>query len=134
MDKTMIIILKGDVPSKKNSKQIIWHKSGRPLIISSNKHNLWHREAMKELRATPFWGRWVPRCKITAVFYSSTKRKSDLSNKWESIGDLLVDSKILVDDNWEVIPELLLKYGGHDKKNPRVEIIFLPYEPDTDKK
>jgi len=125
MDKLMKIVLPGDVPSKKNSKQIIWSKRlGRPFIISSNNHQKWHKEAFKELQATKYIGKNIQQTKICATFFSSTKRKFDLSNKWESIGDLLVDAKIIKDDNVTVIPELTLKYGGHDKLKPRVEIMF----------
>lgn len=121
----MIIILPGDVPSKKNSKQIVWNKkTNRPFIMSSKNHADWHKVAMLILKGTGFCGKKIQQTNITAVFYPSTKRKFDVSNKWESIGDLLVDSEIIEDDNWSVIPNLSLKFGGQDKENPRTEIYF----------
>lgn len=62
---------------------------------------------------------------ITSVelkFFPSTKRLFDLSNKTESIMDLLVDAGIIQDDNYSVVPKLILEIGEHDKLNPRCEI------------
>ena len=59
---------------------------------------------------------------IKAVFFAPDRRASDLSNKWESIADLLVDNMIIMDDNWYEVPRVVLMFGGVDKDNPRVEI------------
>lgn len=59
---------------------------------------------------------------IHIVFYPKTSVKADLSNKAESILDLLVDARILEDDNWYCVPELYLTFGGKDAENPRAEI------------
>lgn len=58
-------------------------------------------------------------------FYFPDARKTDLTNKSESIMDLLVDSMILEDDNHVVVPKLILRSKGIDKKNPRAEITIL---------
>ncbi len=60
--------------------------------------------------------------RIELIFYPSTKRKADATNKAESVMDLLVDAGIIEDDNWFVVPEVRPKLGGIDKDNPRVEI------------
>jgi hypothetical protein len=36
--------------------------------------------------------------------------------------DLLVDGGIIGDDNWNVVPEVLLRCLGIDRKDPRAEI------------
>ena len=36
--------------------------------------------------------------------------------------DLLVDAGVIEDDNWFIIPEISLKFGGIDRQNPRCEI------------
>ena len=54
--------------------------------------------------------------------FPADKRKADLTNKAESIMDLLVDTKIIEDDNWFIINNINLKFGGVDTKNPRAEI------------
>ena len=62
--------------------------------------------------------------KIKLTFYAGDNRKFDLSNKAESIMDLLVDTKLIEDDNYSVISELTLKFGGVDKGNARCEIDY----------
>lgn len=114
----MTIIIAGDVPSKKNSKQIIYVR-GRPLIISSKNYQNWHKTAQNQLYGVkPLPGL----SSINLTFFSSTRRKFDLTNKAESVMDLLVDCGIIPDDNWSVVPKVVLEYGGVDKDNPRVEV------------
>ena len=49
-------------------------------------------------------------------------RKTDLSNKVESINDLLVKYGLFEDDNRKILNELYILCEGVDKKDPRVEI------------
>lgn len=120
----MNLTITGDIPSKKNSKQIVYLKSktgkSRPIVIPSKNHEIWHTQAISQLLGKHRVEGQILR--LEAVFYPSTKRKSDLSNKFESIADLLVDAGIISDDNWFVVPEVSLKFGGVDKENPRAEI------------
>jgi len=114
------ITLPGRIPSKKNSKQLIY-RNNRTYFIPSEKYNIWQQEQSWRLK------KYVPkkpieRCKIEVTIYAPDKRKSDLSNKFESIADLLVDNRILADDNWFMLYEEHIKFGGVDAENPRVEI------------
>ena len=43
--------------------------------------------------------------------------------------DLLVDAGVLPDDNWFVVDTALLKFGGVDKENPRVEVEIKTINP-----
>lgn len=56
-------------------------------------------------------------------FFPSTERAFDLSNKIESINDMMVRSWIIEDDNWKVLghymPEVIEK-----RKDEEVEVIF----------
>ena len=52
--------------------------------------------------------------------------KGDLSNKAESIMDLLVDNGVIEDDNWFEVPALASTFGGVDKANPRAEVVIEP--------
>lgn len=113
------ITITGDVPSKKNSKQIIYVR-GRPLIIPSKNHKQWHTQAISQLYGIKPVARQID-C-IELIFYPSTKRKFDLTNKAESIMDLLVDARIIEDDNYTVLPKVILQIGSQDKLNPRCEI------------
>ena len=63
--------------------------------------------------------------KIKAEFWLPDNRKTDLSNKIESVMDLLVDNGIIEDDSWQIISDLHLIANGIDKENPRVVITFI---------
>jgi Holliday junction resolvase RusA-like endonuclease len=119
----MTILLPGRVPSKKNSKRII-QAGGRPRLISSEAFLAWHEEMMLRVRRyrpkTP-----IARAAVTITFFAESRRRFDLSNSAESVMDLLVDSGILADDSWAVVPELTLRFGGVDLTNPRAEVQLL---------
>jgi hypothetical protein len=113
------LTIRGNTPSKKNKMQIIYVR-GRPLVIPSRLHKDWHAQAIPQL-----YGIKPARGQIGAVeliFYPSSKRKNDLTNKAESIMDLLVDAGIIEDDNWWIVPKVTLTLGGIDKLHPRAEI------------
>ena len=112
----MIITLLGRVPSKKNSKQIFC-RGNRPTAIPSAKHKEWHIDASKQLIGVD---KIPPNREILFTLYAPDNRKGDLSNKWESVADLLVDNSIIEDDNWFVMDDIRMKFGGVDKDNPRV--------------
>jgi len=114
----MEITLKGRIPSKKNQKQIIY-RNGKPLIISSKKHKEWHTEQMWMVKGK---GKVEEVKNIDITLYAPDKRKGDLTNKAESIMDLLVDAGIIEDDNWMIVPNVFLRFGGVDKENPRAVI------------
>jgi Holliday junction resolvase RusA-like endonuclease len=105
-----MITLYGSTPSKKNSR--INTRSGRSF--PSSKYTAWHKDASLQLKGIkPF-----TTTSLCISFIVGDKRKFDLTNKAESIMDLLVDNGIIEDDNYSVIPELTLKYGGYEKGNP----------------
>ena len=122
----MKIILYGRIPSKKNSKNII-KRWNRTFIVSSKEYIKWEIEQMEYIeikqltkqleKINPLWP-----YNIKCIFYMPDKRKTDLSNKFESIADCLVKAKVLADDNYEILKEVHLYYWGYDKENPRVEI------------
>lgn len=116
----MKIILKGRIPSKKNQKIIVCR--GRyPLLLPSKNHQIWHEEKSWELKIQKV-SRIENIKSVEMIFFVPDNRKADLSNKAESLMDLLVDNGILEDDNCFVVPKLILSLGGVDKENPRVEI------------
>lgn len=111
----LCIELCGRIPSKKNSR--INTSSGRSF--PSKEYSAWHKNALKQL----------PRVKVCAYNVVSVDifirfadlRKADLTNKAESIMDLLVDTGILADDNWKLVRPITLD-GGLDKNNPGATI------------
>lgn len=113
----------GDVPSKKNSRRSI--SVGRMRFsIPGEYHESWHKEASREMRGYRFEGSPYDHALVEITVYPKSARRSDLSNKCESVMDLLVDSGVLTDDNWYVVPELKMKFGGVDKSNPRASVIL----------
>lgn len=115
----MNITLKGRIPSKKNSKRIIGR--GRPMLISSKAYQEWEAGQLIYLRSLNL-SKGIEKASIKVVFYMPDNRKADLSNKFESIADLLVKAGILVDDSWQCLSPVLLVCEGVDKENPRVEL------------
>lgn len=115
--------LKGRVPSKKNSLRRI--KRGNHIFtVASQQHEDWHKEQLVMIRY-----QWTTRNLplelvryIEIVIYPPDRRGGDLSNKTESIMDLLVHAGVIKDDNWFVVPQLLLRAGEVDTKNPRALI------------
>lgn len=112
----MKIILNGSTPSKKNSR--INTRSGRSF--PSSKYTAWHKVASSQLvGVSPF------RTDVLIItFVAGDNRKFDLTNKAESIMDLLVDCGLIEDDNYSVIPELRLRFGGVEKDNAHCVIEY----------
>lgn len=117
----MTIVLPGIPPSKKNSKQIIYSKKlGRNIIISSKEYTIWERDNLKLLPSPHNFDH----VQVTIKFFPKDYRRWDLTNKAESVMDLLVKGQIITDDRWSVCPEVTLKIGEVDKVNPRCVIII----------
>lgn len=120
----MRLILTGRIPSKKNSKIMVC-RGKFPMLLPSQKYTEWHKEATLQLIKQK-----VPKnqinhaCSISVRFYFPDKRATDLSNKFESIADLLVDYGYIKDDNHTILTSVTLVSGGVDPKNPRAEINF----------
>lgn len=116
------ITIHGRIPSKKNSKRIVC-RSKFPLLLPSEAHEKWYEEASYQIKGTkPFKGEIY---QIAIKLFPPDKIKGDLSNKAESIMDLLVGNGIIKDDNWFEVPRLSLVFGGVDKTSPRAEIAIL---------
>lgn len=117
-----MIILYGRIPSKKNSKMAI-PIGKRCVLIPQKAYKEWHEISSWKLKGKQS----IPTpCKLEIIFYLPDARRTDLTNKTESIMDLLVDNGILPDDNCNEIPELSLIYRGIDRINPRAEITWQP--------
>lgn len=104
-----MITLYGRVPSKKNSR--ITTRSGRSF--PSKLYTEWHKDASLQLigQSKIPNGSW-----LIIKFTFPDHRKCDLTNKAESIMDLLVDNRLLEDDNYEIIPNITLQFEGVAKE------------------
>ena len=112
----MKLSIKGRVPSKKNSR--INTRSGRSF--PSKKYTEWHEDASWQLFPQKK-KMGIDRCQVKLMFYMPDMIRADLTNKAESIMDLLVDIGVITDDRWQVVRPLLLD-AELDRDNPRCEI------------
>lgn len=120
------IVLYGSVLSKKNSQK--WHcKFGYPKEYKTPEFKKWYADAWKMIRAS-VPKKPVAKCEVSINFYFPNDVRCDLSNRADSIMDLLTEAKIIEDDRHQVVESLLLFSHGVDKKNPRAEITINNYE------
>ena len=121
----MKITVLGRIPSKKNNKSALVIR-GRAIIITNGKHKKWEndakRQVLPQVQGMPL--PHVPTGRVEFHFYAPDKRRTDLSNKWESVADMLVEAGILEDDNTDILFEILLKFCGVDRENPRAELLL----------
>ena len=111
----------GRIPSKKNSRNV-FVRGGKLFNIPSKKYKEWHEKCSGQLiTRIPAEPLDIVEC-IELSFYAPDRRKADLTNKAESIMDLLVDNNILDDDNWYNVGKVILNFIEVDKLNPRCEI------------
>lgn len=118
----MTFTIRGRIPSKKNSKRIVT-AGHRMAIVSSKDYMAWHTIACYEikLQAGKQFLTSGPHA-IEIIMWGANAVKWDLSNKLESLMDLMVDCGILADDNWSEVPDIHVKFGGVDRVDPRAEI------------
>lgn len=129
MDSRNIIklVIPGNVPSQKNSKQIaINNRTGKRFVRSSSRVTAWKTYAIHELRGQ-FAGLQVTGSPIQLFlsFYFDNSRRHDLDNAAAGVMDALVKAGVLADDCVSEVNFLGLLYGGLDKENPRCEIFLL---------
>lgn len=114
--------------SKKNSQRILKNrKTGKRFIGPSEKYERYEQEAGWFLRPRPSEP-IKERVNVKCLFYMPTRRRVDLTNLLEAVDDVLVEYKILEDDNCGIV-------AGHDgsrvlysKDNPRTEITITRME------
>jgi len=120
----MKIVIPGNCPSKKNSKRIVTNrKTNKPFIISSKRHEDWHKYAIPEMKRQ-FAGYRITEYPIgiKMTFYWKDLRRHDIDNGLATILDALKDANIIEDDDSRFVNTVEGKYGGLDRLNPRVEI------------
>lgn len=109
--------IEGRIPSKKNSR-VTNRKTGRSF--PSRDYVKWHKNVEKQLEN--FKNEGIDfQVHISYDFYMPDNRRCDISNKIESINDLLVDINFLTDDNWKIIKSFTAT-AQLDTENPRCEI------------
>lgn len=129
----MQIVITGQTPSKKNSKQIYRKRNGTPFIASSDIAKSWEQSALLQLKQCKL--RIRSRVQIDYMFYVEDDTQRDLDNMITSVNDILQAANraytlqrgamkpakgtgILKGDHWQ-----LLRIGSADaaidRTNPR---------------
>lgn len=99
------------------------------MLLPSKAHAEWHALATAQLREQNAPQTKVEKFDLTVQFYAPDLRKTDVSNKLESVNDLLVDFGVIEDDSWFNIQDLHLPPVTLDRENPRAEITIIPLVP-----
>lgn len=116
------IVLRGETPSKKNSR--INTRSGRSF--PNKRYVKWHDDAVAQICKQQMTGEILSigsdeQVRLTVVFYHGDFKRRDSDNQLSSILDTLVDAGVLVDDNWRIIPEKHI-FDAYEKDNARCVI------------
>ena len=113
--------IRGTPVTKKNSARIILAR-GKPRIIPSKQFVEYEKAALYQLMSVRPRTAVDHPVNVKCVYYMPTARKVDLVNLLEATLDILVDARILADDNAKIVV-------GHDGSRveyratePRVEI------------
>lgn len=114
----MNIVILGQVPPKKNSKQLFM-RGGRPMMVSSKAYLEWEKDALSQLKA--FKGQADEKVTIAYQFYVKDLRARDLDNMIASVNDALIKAGLLKDDSWQWAA-IGAADAELDRDNPRVEL------------
>jgi len=117
----MKIILFGIPRTKKNSQQIITHRSGRKFIIQSKLYLQWEKDCLRQITG-PLKVKIDYPVNLKVLIYKKDKRRSDLCNYLAAVQDMLVKAEVLLDDNWNIVASVDGSRLFYDKENPRCEI------------
>lgn len=110
----------GSCPSLKNSKKIaINSRTGQRFVRTEQRVKDFMDSAKAQIQAQWNEDYELP-VTVTYVFYNQDKRKHDLENQIATMNDCL--KEFLGDDDQFHIEEVVGRYGGIDKENPRTEI------------
>ena len=112
------IVLTGETPSKKNSR-VVDRRTGR--TFPSAAFRKWHDEKVFEALTNCRGGIPQPPLKIRFEFTPGDLRRRDSDNQASSVLDLLVDTKIIPDDGWNVVRNIEIA-NGYEKGKPSVTV------------
>lgn len=111
--------------TKKNHPRLIRGPYGAPKILPSRQFVEYQESAAWYCRADKPISEPVT---VKCLFYMPTHRRVDLTNLLEAIDDVLVHTRVLEDDNSNII----VSHDGsrvlYDKDNPRTEVYISWHE------
>lgn len=117
------LVIKGIIPSKKNSKKVIpdW-KHRRVRLITAPEVQNWEKVVQSGVMGM---GKIDGPVKMEIVIYNPDLRKRDLDNQLCSINDA-IKGVLFEEDDGKVLQDIHIRWGGVDKNNPRAEITISP--------
>lgn len=132
-------IIYGKPITKKNSPRIgyvgahcpVCHKGKYAKVLPSAAYLKYARAAKMYLNPAPknpLDGRYNVKC----LYYMPARRKVDKTNLESAIMDILVDARILKDDNSSIVAATDGSRVLYDKANPRTEIFIEEMEDEAD--
>ncbi len=122
---TLKYIIAGEPRTKKNHMQLARTKDGRVFPIQSSQYleyEKWCKAHLKKPTApieTPVT--------VSVKYFMKTKRRVDITNLLGATDDILVECRILADDNCNIIKSHDGSRVYFDKDNPRAEITITDY-------
>ena len=128
---TLKMVMKGTVPSKKNNQIIKTTKTGKTYVTASAAYKAWYKVHYqkvvdwlyeKTLLHPELEVPITQKIKFKVLFYFGDDRDRDLSNKIETLQDLLKDAGVIYDDSYRILS--LESDGKYTKGNTRTEIYF----------
>lgn len=124
-------LLMGKIPSKKNSKNIVWLKSqNRRIVVANKDYQIWEKNAIDSLKKQSLGVSMFPLCRAAVeieIWYPDNVGR-DNTNIAEGVMDALVRAGVIVDDKWQICPIQHLKAMGIDRKDPRAVVRVTPME------
>ena len=109
--KTVELILDGNIPSKKNSRI----NRGDGVSFPSKRYVEWEASALQQVRLQTR-ERFFNPVGIEVIIYFGTNTRADLDNRLTSILDMLVEGLVLRDDKWQDVPRLAVQAEYRQRK------------------
>ena len=122
----MKFTIKVEPRTKKNSMRV-FQRNGRTIVIPSKAYEDFENQCLMQIYNSKNKPINFP-VNIKAIFYMKTKRKVDLTNLLEAVDDMLVQAKIIEDDNRNILASHDGSLVLYDKENPRIEIEIIKKE------
>lgn len=115
----MKLTLHGRPYTKKNSSRIITKPF--PKLLPSKQFTQYEKDCLRQI--TGKYRKSINvKSNMKCVYYMPTRHKVDLTNLLNATCDILVNAKVIEDDNSRIIASHDGSRVLYDKENPRVEI------------
>ena len=113
--------------TKKNHQRVLIRQNGKPFVAPSEQYKRYESQAGWFLRPVPSKPIDYP-VTVKVLYYMPTKRRVDRTNLESAILDILVENRVLKDDNRDIVASTDGSRVFVDKENPRTEIYIEAYK------